>query len=185
MKTISSKSVIWESGTALRLLLFFLENPTQEFYEKQVKEKTELSLGAVNKYLDELSKENLLILKRRGRMKFLKLNRENTFVKHLKIAYNLSHPAIYKLTEFREKLKVRIYLYGSVARGEDVEDSDWDLLMIGNIKQREVEKELMLLRNEFNIQLKATVFTEDEWIKMSEKDPAFYERVERDKIELI
>ena len=100
MKTISSKSIIWQSNTALKLLLFFLENPTKELYEKQVKEKTGLSLGATNKYLIRLADENLLLLKRRGKMKFFKLNRENILVKQLKIAYNLSLPIIDSLKDY-------------------------------------------------------------------------------------
>lgn len=185
MKTISSKSIIWQSNTALKLLLFFLENPTREFYEKQVKEKTGLSLGATNKYLIRLAAENLLSLERRGKMKFFKLNRENMLVRQLKITYSLSLPIIDSLKEIGEKLGVKLYLYGSVIRGEDVEDSDWDVLVLGNVRLEDLEKAILPIRRKFEKKIKLMVFKRNEWIKMAEKDPAFYERVERDKIELI
>lgn len=185
MKTISSKSIIWLSNTALKLLLFFLENPSREFYEKQVKDKTGLSLGATNKYLIELANENLLLLERRGKMKFFKLNRESIVVRHLKITYSLSLPVINSLRELGKKLGVKLYLYGSIARGEDVEDSDWDVLVLGDAKHEDLEKEILPIRRKFEKKIKLVTFKRNEWIKMAEKDPAFYERVEKDKIELI
>lgn len=184
MKTISFKSIIW-SSTALKLLTFFLENATQEFYEKQVKEKTKLSLGATNKYLKKLASENVLFLKKRGKMNFFQLNKGSPLIKHLKIAYNLSLPVVSLLKKVGKKLNVKLYLYGSVARGEDVEDSDWDLLVLGNKKLETLEKEIFEIRKKFRRRIKLTYFTRNEWINMSKKDPAFYEMVERDKIELI
>lgn len=184
MKTISPESILWRSNTALKLLLFFFEHATQEFYEKQVSSETKISLGAVNKYLRELASENFLNLETKGKMKFFKLNRENIIVKMLKIVYNLSSPIICSLTDIGEQFDIKIYLYGSAARGEDTEDSDWDLLMVGNVKLNEIEKELNSIRGKFNKKIKPMVFTPNEWLKMKEKDPAFYDRVEKDKIEL-
>lgn len=184
MKTLSSKIIIWQSNTALKLLLFFFEHPTQEFYEKQVSSETKISLGAVNKYLRELASENFLNLETKGKMKFFKLNRGNIIVKMLKTAYNLSLPIVCSLTYLGERFNIKIYLYGSAARGEDIEDSDWDILVIGNVKLNEIEKELNSIRGKFNKKIKPMVFTPSEWLKMKEEDPAFYDRVEKDKIEL-
>jgi len=185
MKTTSYKSIIWQSNTALRLLLFFLENPGREFYEKQVKEKTGLSLGATNKYLAGLAEEDFLVLKRQGKMKFFKLNRESLIVKYLKIIHSLSLPVIASLRDLGKKLGAKLYLYGSVARGEDDEDSDLDVLVLGDVKLENLEKEILPIRKRFGKNIKLAIFKRNEWIKMAEKDPAFYERVEKDKIELI
>lgn len=184
MKTLSSKSIIWRSNTALRLLIFFLEHPTEEFYEKQVSGRAKISLGAANKHLKELANEQLLILETKGKMKFYKLNRENEIVKKLKVAYNFSLPVVKLLGDVGEKLGVKVYLYGSAARGEDTEDSDLDVLIIGRAKLEDVEKELKPVRGKFNKKIKIMLFTQNEWLKMREKDPALYERVEKDRIEL-
>jgi predicted nucleotidyltransferase len=185
MKTLSSKSIIWSSNTALKLLLFFFEHPTKEFYEKQVSTETKISLGAVNKYLRELANNGFLVLETKGKMKFFRLNRENMVVKQLKTAYSLSLPTTKLIADMGRKLGIKIYIYGSVARGEDVEDSDWDILAVGNVKLSDVEKEIRGIRENFNKKIKLMTFTSNEWIKMKEKDPAFYERVEKDRIELI
>lgn len=181
---IPSYKFLEKSSTRMKLLVFFLENPTKEFYESEVKKKTGLSLGAVNKYLKELASEKILLLNKRGKMNFYKLNRENSLVKHLKITHNLSLPVIESMRKLGKKLGLKIYLYGSVARGEDVEDSDWDFLILGNVKLQSIERDMKPIRRHSSKKIRMSIFTKNEWLKMSKKDPAFYERVNKDKIEI-
>lgn len=116
-------------------------------------------------------------------MTFYRLERDSEIIKHLKIAYNLSKPLTDELGEIGRRLGVEIYLYGSVARGEDKEKSDWDLLVIGEIESSKLEKELDSTETDENI--KATLYSHNEWNRMEEEDPAFFERVEKDKIRLV
>lgn len=182
---ITSESIIWKSGVALKLLLFFFENASPEFYESQIKKRTELSMGSVNRYLKLLAEENFLLLRKKGKMNFYRLNRENIIAKHLKITYSLSNPAVAQLKEIGKSLGIKLYLYGSVARGEDDEKSDWDVLAIGNIKTSELEKEIRSLRKRFNKEIRLTIFTSREWLGLPKKDAAFYQRLEKDRIELV
>ena len=184
MKT-TSESIIWKSNVALKLLLFFFENASSEFYESQIKKQTELSMGGVNKYLKLLAKEDFLLLRKKGKMNFYRLNRENIIVKHLKITYSLSTPAVAQLKEIGRKFGIKLYLYGSVARGENDEKSDWDVLVIGNIKTSELEAEIRALRKRFNKEIRLTIFTNKEWLGLPKKDLAFYQRLEKDRIELV
>lgn len=183
MKMNSSKSIIWESSTLMRLLTHFMENPSQEFYGKEIAESTDLSTGATHNHLKELTQSGLLSARKEGRMTFYRLERDSEIIKHLKIAYNLSKPLTDELGEIGRRLGVEIYLYGSVARGEDKEKSDWDLLVIGEIESSKLEKELDSTETDENI--KATLYSHNEWNRMEEEDPAFFERVEKDKIRLV
>lgn len=179
MKTISS---IWNNSTQLKLLIFFMEHPTNEFYGSQVSKFTGISVGAVSKHMVSLCKENLLNKKINGRMAFYSLNTENQIMKHLKIAYNLSKDVIRKLKRIGAELGVEIYLYGSVARGENKESSDWDVLVIGNVSLASIEKKIDDLKN---VEIKVSLYTIAEWSKLEKSDPAFYERVEKDNIRLV
>lgn len=184
MKTTSSKSILWDSSPLLKLLAFFF-GTSREFYETQVRERTGLSLGAVNKYLKLLAGEGFLLLEKRGKMNFFRLNRDSAVVKHLKIAYSLSAPAALRLKAVGRELGIETYLYGSVARGEDDENSDWDVLVIGSVGMNELEARVSPLRREFGKEIKITVFRRTEWLGLKEKDPAFYERLEKDRIRLV
>lgn len=170
---------------ALKLLLFFFDNASSEFYESQIRKRTGLSLGSVNKYLKLLAKENFLLLRRKGKMNFYRLNRENTAAKYLKISYNLSRPIVARLKEIGSKSGIRIYLYGSVARGEDDERSDWDLLVIGSVKMPELEKGLNPIRKASGKEIRVLAFTNREWLELPKKDIALYQRLEKDRIGLV
>ena len=183
MKTISRKS-----GRVMnpkkRLLEFFLEKPTHELYESQIRKATSISLGAANKYLKELSREKLIILRKIGRMNLYKLNRESGYVKRMKIAHSFSLPVISMLKKLGERLGIEMFVYGSTSRGEDVENSDLDVLIIGNIKLHVIEKEMIPIRKKSEKKIKSSIFTRREWISMSKKDPTFFERVEKDKVRI-
>jgi predicted nucleotidyltransferase len=187
MKSISfeKRPVIWKHSTVIELLLFFFDNPTEEFFEKQVADKTKVSAGAANKYLKILAKEGFLRIEKKGNMNFYSLERENPVVRHMKIAYSLSKPITSELKNLSKKLNVKIYVYGSVARGEDTEESDWDILAIGQAGLSEIEGELNVIRKKFGEKLKLMAFSVSEWARMEKNDKAFYERVEKDKIELV
>lgn len=167
----------------MKLLTYFMENPTQEFYGKEISDKTGISTGAAHAHLKKLSREGLLKARAEGRMTFYQLERESEVVKHLKIAYNLSKPVVDKLKEIGKKLSVEIYLYGSVARGEDRKESDWDLLVIGNVESSKLEKNFGSIKTDEN--LNHTFYSRSEWNGMEESDPAFFERVEKDKIRVV
>lgn len=183
MKTTSSKSVLWGSSAVLRLLIFFF-GTSREFYEKQVRERTGLSLGAVNKHLKLLAGDGFLLLEKRGKMNFFRLNRDSAVVKHLKVAYSLSSPLAARLGVVGRELGAEFYLFGSVARGEDDESSDWDVLVIGSVGMNELEAGVSPVRREFGKEIKLTVLRRNEWLGLKEKDPAFYERLEKDRIRL-
>lgn len=187
MKTISSKKIIWKSGTAMRLLTFFFENPSNEFYAKKITDLTELSLGAVHNHLKTLESQGFILARREGRMTFFRLNRESEIVKILKVAYSLSHVVVDAIKKAGSAVEgVEIYLYGSVARGEDLEDSDWDILVLGKSKLSIVMNALrQAIVAAKPRDVRVSLHTKLEWSRTAKEDPSFYERVEKDKIRLV
>lgn len=182
MKTISRKPRTKDPRKML--LKVFLETPTQEMYESQAKRKAGVSTGAANKYLKELARDKTLLLRKAGKMNFYRLNRESSLVKRMKIEHSLSLPLAGRLKEIGRKLGIEMYIYGSVSRGEDTEDSDWDVLVLGAVKSHLIEREMAPIRKKTKRKIKLSIFTKNEWIGMSRKDTAFYERVEKDKVKL-
>lgn len=180
------KSKILFKKPVFDIMSFIFNNSTGEFYEKRVAEITKISVGACNKYMKKLSEIEFLHVEKRGKMNFYKLNRENILVKRLKIIFTLDSPLV---NEIKEKIKggrTEIFLYGSFARGEDVEDSDFDVLLITNREEHdEIATKLRKIREKYKKKISIAYFTRNDWMKMKIKDPAFYERVEKDKIRLV
>ncbi len=83
----------------------------------------------------------------------------------------------------------KVYLFGSQARGDAREDSDWDLLVLLDKEKRDFEDfdNYAYPFTEFGlhngVQIMAKVFTVKDWER--QKPSLFYKSVERDKIEII
>lgn len=164
----------------LKILVFFLENPSHEFSETEVRTKLQLARASTNKWINVLFNCEILQQSVRGRMNLYKLNFNSTVVKHFKILINI----IKLLPAFTSLKSIQVFLYGSAARGEDVEDSDIDLLIVGK-QSKEIFDVIRKIESKLNRRVKPSFYTDFEWSQMARKDPAFYERVERDKIKLI
>ncbi len=166
---------LFGKGASMKIIEFFLDNPTAEFYEKQVKEKARLSKGSVNLYLKKLEKSGFLIKSRKGQMSIYRLNSSNLIVKQLKILKNVDrlHSSLKGFTG------VQVFLFGSCARGENTEKSDIDILVIG--KNRDDIAKI----KKFDDKIKISFYTPIEWSLLYRKDKAFFGAVERDKIRLV
>jgi predicted nucleotidyltransferase len=121
----------------IEFVRFFLENPYQEVYLREVAKKQKISPFAAKKYTDRLVKEGILVEERKANLRYLKLNIGNITARHLKVSLNLKKISDSGLVEhIKEKVKgvSSIVLYGSIARGEDDKKGDMDLVVIGQDK---------------------------------------------------
>src|SRR3989344_341794 len=162
-------------------ILSFLIESDEELSQTKIRNKIKMSKATLIKWLKYLEKDNFVSIKIEGVSKLYKLNKENTILKQFKILNN-----IIKIQELTNLIKnnINIYLYGSCARGEDSKESDIDLLIIGNIKRHEIIEEINKLSKKLNKKITLQIFSELEWANLDKKDRAFYERVEKDKIEI-
>ena len=162
-------------------ILSFLIESDEELSQTKIRNKIKMSKATLIKWLKYLEKNNFVSIKIEGVSKLYKLNKENTILKQFKILNN-----IIKIQELNNLIKnnIKIYLYGSCARGEDSKESDIDLLIIGNIKRHEIIEEINKLSKKLNKKITLQIFSELEWANLEKKDKAFYERVEKDKIEI-
>lgn len=164
----------------IKLWLFLINNPGREFSYTEIRKKTKLAKATLAKWLGYLLKENLISVKLIGLNKLYKINKDYFLVKQLKILINLSNLEFF--LKLSQKHGLEAYLFGSAARGEDQEESDIDILIIGNIKKEKIIGEIGKEAKKLGKNIKLQVFNKLEWSEMIEKDKAFYERVEKDKI---
>ncbi len=163
--------------SVVKLLEFFMDNPSKELYEAEIRKRVKISKSSSLKWLRKLAEHDFL-LKRTNGMVFYSLNKNNILVKELKRLKMIS----LLVPEFKNIKGAEVFLYGSAARGEYEEDSDVDILVIG--KDESVRNVINVLEKRLGRRIKPSFFTQLEWSKMSRVDPAFFERVERDKVRL-
>lgn len=157
----------------LKMFRFFMDNPYQQVYLRQLAKKTGLSPFAVKKYADLLVKEGLILEEKKANLRYFKANMNSLFFRHLKIAFNLSTILKSSLIDFlKEKLSnvSSIMLFGSMAKGENDEKSDIDILIIGKEKYLDLSKFEEKLGKDMSVH----IFSWSEWNKKAKTDKAFY-----------
>ena len=86
---------------------------------------------------------------------------------------------------YKEKI-VKIILYGSVARGEDREDSDIDVLIITNYDsfkmQKLVSDVVIKILLEYGIYISAKVLSVEEFNQMKKINTSFYRNILKDGV---
>lgn len=164
----------------LKIILFLADKPREEFTYTEIRKQTNLAKATLTKWLKYLYEENLISLRQIGLNKLYKINKDNYLVKQIKIITNLINLEF--LADLSQEHHFESYLFGSAARGEDEEESDYDILIIGETKTEEIIKDISKIAKRLKKEIKLQIFTKNDWWEMRKKDPAFYERVEKDKI---
>jgi len=162
-----------------RLIEFFLENPTSEFTQSTLIKKLKLSKVSVSRWLKQLLKNEIIKKNIDGIRIGYKLNEGNPIVKQLKVLRTIS--MLYPL--FRDRNE-EIFIFGSSAIGEDDEKSDIDMLIMTRQTEDSLKKIVFVEKN-IKKKIHAVFYTPVEWSKVAREDPAFYEMVEKTKINLI
>jgi len=114
------------------IIEFLFRNPTTSFMGKEIADKIKVSQTAVAKSINRLSKIGLVTREKKILLS-IKLNRDDRDIFDLKRVYNLK--SMYS-SGLMKRLSgdlpgSTIILFGSYSIGEDTEESDIDLAIIG------------------------------------------------------
>jgi predicted nucleotidyltransferase len=163
----------------IRMAEFFFENPYQDFYLRELAKKLKISPFATKKYADLLIKESLIKEERKANLRYFRANMNSLFFRQLKIAFSMRALAESGLMEFlKENLQAvsSITLFGSMAKGEDDQDSDVDLLIIGKVgKDRPLDTSGF--EDKIGKRITTHVFSWSEWNRQATGNKAFYSDV--------
>lgn len=155
-----------------KILDFLLWKTVGQFYEKEISEGSGVSKSAVNVVMEELVENEWVSFVKKGRLNLYQVNITSAKVKGYKRSI-----AIRKLEKLRKYLvdKVeKLILFGSAARGEDIEMSDLDLLIVSltSIRLGDIKKYFPEGRK---VQL--LIKTPDEFRDLRRKNTVLYEAI--------
>ncbi len=156
----------------------------KELSIRELAKEADISPSTAKNCLDYLSGKRLVKKKILGRSHYYKLDMENFLARHLKILFSLNElndSAIVKELLSKYDGIHSIVLYGSVARGEDDDKSDIDILVISRkeVKIKGLESEKKLKR-----ELAIILYSMSQWKTKAKEDKIFYDRVIIDSIPL-
>lgn len=171
------------SKYCISILMIFFSSPEEELYQADIVKRSNHSKMTVIKWLNFLESYHVLKVAKKGNLKYYSINKENPIIKQLKSLTNTMN--VYEFAEQLSGKGLEIYLFGSSARGEDTEQSDIDVLIIGKINKHELVKFIDDVKERMRKNVNPIVMDPFEYSTLYRKDKTFYENVQRDRIRLI
>ena len=158
----------------LQILTFLARNPDKQFYIRELAKNMDKSVGGTHKTLKSLKEMDFVKENKSGKNLYYQINQMNPSIKNFKIFMTINEltPLVNKLKETSEK----IILFGSCATGKDTSESDMDLLILTNEKEK-VNK--LIINKKFDRKIQAVVVNAADLMKIKEKDKAFYQEINK------
>lgn len=161
------------SPLAVKILTYLSRSPNKQYYVRKIAGITQSSVGGTHGVLKELFKAGLLDREKSGRNLYYKIRERNPAIPHFKVFINIQE-LNYIINDVRDKCK-KIILFGSCAKGEDIVDSDVDLLVI--TEDAKGIKQFLKDADISGRKLKPIILLPHEFIKLKSEDPTFYDEV--------
>lgn len=120
--------------TTQEALAFFFTSPTQPIHLRELSRQLGRSMPAILSAVKALQKEGLVHIERGTALTIVKANLSNPAFRHAKKVHNLQSLYDSGLVDVLEKTASHpqaVVCFGSYARGEDTEQSDIDIAVIG------------------------------------------------------
>lgn len=169
------------SRPSFSILMFLGRRYHEGFYVRELARALKLGVGTVSEALRELHEAGLVNREERGKIVIYRAEMKSPLLRELKVCFNLLelNPLMLKLRESGDAS--RIILFGSCAKGEDILESDIDLL-IETRKKHEVSSLLESAREGLERQLSPIILSPEEFMVLKKKDRPLYERIMNGKV---
>lgn len=163
----------------------FFNNPDEKFYLREIARHIGKDAAGIKRELDTLVKIGLLGREKRGVQKYYFADKNSPIFGEMK-------GLIFKTTGAQGSIKAALsrlkglqtaFIYGSYAKGAEKEDSNINLMVIGQVNITELNDVVMGLEEKLKREIDYLVFDEQEYRKRKEaKDPFIRDIVKGKKI---
>ena len=156
-----------------KVLSFLTKFSDEEFYEREIARKINISTGSAHAVLNELFLGGLLKRRIRGKMYFYSIDDSHPAFEQFKILNNIV--LVLPLVEMLKNISFKIVLYGSCAKGRDTSKSDIDIFIVSD----QQDKVLQIIRkhqlgNGFEgIEIQPVILSPLELLQSEKKDREF------------
>lgn len=151
-----------------KILYYFLARPKKQIYDREVSRQTRVSRAGANFALRELAESGLLLREKKGRMVFYSLQDQNPLVRQIKILQNIL--SLNPLLHAIQNQSIQVILFGSWAKGENLEESDIDLFILTRDKKTIEDK---IYKYVTSLKLQPVIHTPQEWSKIEKENKVF------------
>jgi len=157
------------------LLTLYFTNPDNKYYLRELERILNYSVGNIRRELIKLENTGLFLSENKGNQVYYYLNKSYPIFNELKNIIFKTFGVAKLLHDILIKFKgiTHAFIYGSFAKGEEREDSDIDLLIIGKINEDKLIDELNRLEKKLQREINYTLYSKDEFEEKKDKRNSF------------
>ena len=164
------------------MLTLLLLNPEQAFYQREIAEKLNLRLRAVQQVLPALVEAGIITREARGRQVYYRANRSCPIFPELRgiilKTVGLADVLREALAGFGDRIRVA-FVFGSMADGTARSDSDVDLVVIGDVGLRELSPALQAAQQSLGREINPVTIGPREWCERVVSSEHFVSNVQQ------
>lgn len=166
---------IVKSKTRAAILGLFFNGSGKEYYLRQIEKLTKYSAGNIRREMLKLEESGLFVSRVFGKMKLYKLNTNYPLYNEIKniVGKTIGIEGGLKAIVQRHKEIDFAFIYGSFAKGEEKGLSDIDIIIIGNIKPKEIKSDLFEYQSKIGREINSTVYSTAEFLNKLKKENHF------------
>ena len=164
------------SLTRQEILSLLLLNPTRQYHQREIFRLINKGNGAVQRELEKLKQAGYVCCKRRLNKHYYQANQDHIAYTALRdfICRTVGPVGqIYKALKHNSKTISIAFIYGSVAAYNAQEDSDVDLMIIGDVTYLELAKRLRKVQRKINREINTSIFTPQEFASRYDMNGGF------------
>jgi len=179
---------ITKSKLREELLVLYFTNPNKRYYLRELERILNFSVGNIRRELIKLESTGLFLSENKGNLLYYYLNQSYPLFDELKSIIFKTSGAPKMLQNILEKFKCisRAFIYGSFAKGEEREDSDIDLLIIGKINEDKLIEGVSKLERKLQREINYAIYGKEDFRKKKkEGNPFILDILKEKKIFLI
>ena len=157
-----------------KILSLFAMTPDRGYYGREISRKLKISLGASHGALMSLEQKGILNSQNIGRTRLYRLDGSIPAVKIFKILNALL--ILEPLVRAIKGISRCIILFGSYSTGTFMSESDLDLFVVSEEKEKVMIK-IENFERKISIDIRPIIKSQVEWMELEKSDPEFFSEV--------
>lgn len=158
---------LFGSKTRVALLTKLMLNPDRQFHIRELSKTLNIPYGMVYREIKNLASLEIINENRVGKITLISPNKSLPYFDDLKNLIIKTTGIAEPIREALSKIKGIKYalIFGSFAKGEESEASDIDVLIIGNVNEEKILKELNKAEEKTGREINHILWNEKEFLK--------------------
>lgn len=168
-------SKIFKSKTRTAIFRIYFTNPESEYYLRELERMLSIPVSMIRKELLCLEETGIFVSRKRGNLTFFSLNKRYQLFNELKsiVLKTIGAAGLLKQTLVKIKGIEIAFIYGSFASGQERAGSDIDLLIVGEIDEDVLLKEINTAEKLLKREINYTILSHAEFLKKKKEKDAF------------